>query len=995
MEEKELIQQFLNNPNSIIDKNTPKCIRNNLECIKLSLKNDKNSFSYVEVYKGDNKEKIDYLVEFVIENNIILKSNTNSHPGIRFNVNYLLYIISINPNYINDYYHHIDSLNNEEYELIVNALLKSNYEIPNGIASRVIRYGECKIVTDPRIVLKTIKQNIDKINIFKFNKYNNVIDYLIEIGYFNKYSISVRNMIIEFLKKEIKPSDLDNIIESRSENQWIRIRDIFSEQYNNLYDRLIIYLDGKDNLNNINIDFIPYNQMIKILDKEILDSYLKEYIKTKKENKNLTEICNKLFDLCRLYISKSKDIIIKKEQSILSSRLKYIFTLNLENKQIQKLLLFEKKQIRIREMYEEINPNLVKYLLTLHDKYDKISSNSFVNESIYSIIYNKNYIELKEPKKYKDYLLLLGLRKIINRLNNNVIDIKTRKELLNIVKNKYSNYIELVNNQYIIKNIEITDQEVLEIKEYLNKLSIYKGIEKELFKYTKSIEVEYNSKDIRNLFNKLKLEDEKFIQEKNNLHLSGCYIKKFQEIFDIIENQKFNEKEMSIIKKLLIDYNFLFISIENEMISLERDDYFVCDEYILLAEDELLNIEFIKRLIINLRRIIKLYGFEKTNTKNILEINKMLNMVELLDERDLTILGNNIINKINSNNYFTQNSLPSQRMKVALDLYKMMILKNKFTVPRIEGYYKDLKYNFVDQLDDRLITSGIDTNSCLRPLGNENDFLHYCILNKNGFIIELKDKNNKFIGRVAGIRNGNSIFFNQLRTIYDNEHSSVKGLDESYIDDIINLVKQCAKDIVDYSIRNNDTIENVFITKSMLMNYSKDNVIKDNDLLSKIKANGGPINNKTPDYEEFSKLPNLVSIKKDKTGIYSKAEMDYKIYTDVICLYSTRKNLTKEDIVFYDVDPIYIRKRNQINTTKLNINNIEKFNRIRALCNEDYIPLSDTLLDKSVIYGDDWYIIFSNNHIIESDCYYLDKEAEKEYNMVLERISIFKKGKSL
>ena len=68
------------------------------------------------------------------------------------------------------------------------------------------------------------------------------------------------------------------------------------------------------------------------------------------------------------------------------------------------------------------------------------------------------------------------------------------------------------------------------------------------------------------------------------------------------------------------------MAIEKEMISLERDEYLVCDEYILLSEDEMLNIEFIKRLVTNIRRIIQVYGKERINTNDILEVNKMLNM---------------------------------------------------------------------------------------------------------------------------------------------------------------------------------------------------------------------------------------------------------------------------------------------------------------------------------------------------------------------------------
>ena len=87
-----------------------------------------------------------------------------------------------------------------------------------------------------------------------------------------------------------------------------------------------------------------------------------------------------------------------------------------------------------------------------------------------------------------------------------------------------------------------------------------------------------------------------------------------------------------------------------------------------------------------------------------------------------------------------------------------MAKRNKSTVPYIKGSTPNYNYSLYDPLDVTLLSCGYDTDACFRVGGIDNDFLHYCALDKNGFVIKITDKSGKFVARAAGFRNGNCIF---------------------------------------------------------------------------------------------------------------------------------------------------------------------------------------------------------------------------------------------
>ena len=130
----------------------------------------------------------------------------------------------------------------------------------------------------------------------------------------------------------------------------------------------------------------------------------------------------------------------------------------------------------------------------------------------------------------------------------------------------------------------------------------------------------------------------------------------------------------------------------------------------------------------------------------------------------------------------TRNPLPASPARalsiaaqIAKELVCEMIKRDKSTVPDVSGKTNNYTYSIYDSQDETVLLAGINTDACFRINGMDNDFLHYCVLDKNGFIIKITDSFGNFIGRASGFRNGNGVYINQLRTIYDEGGCGYRG----------------------------------------------------------------------------------------------------------------------------------------------------------------------------------------------------------------------------
>ena len=349
------------------------------------------------------------------------------------------------------------------------------------------------------------------------------------------------------------------------------------------------------------------------------------------------------------------------------------------------------------------------------------------------------------------------------------------------------------------------------------------------------------------------------------------------------------------------------------------------------------------------------------------------------DELDIAVLGKDLILKLLGDQNFVDVD-SEDLIKAATELVSRKAYRNEFTVPVVSGETDYYCYSTYDSLDDSLLLSGSYTDSCFRVGGNDNDFLHYCALDKNGVVLKITDKKGNFIARAGGFRNGNCVFFNQLRTIYDrsgNDYSNEQKIETAQI---IEAFRKACKHIARISQENPDEkkkIDHVFVTRSYSMSTEDPNTSAGlRDTIGDI-----PMDVKSKDWEYFLENTNNL----DDCGSYGFST-DYGSY-HVICMASIKDpmDIRRSDLKPGDVPPLYTRKRSPVTATiEITQELINKLNKIKGsiakITDIEFEPVN--IPAKSLVFsGDNWYLVYHDGKIIESH-YAFDKYAEREANVV-------------
>lgn len=154
------------------------------------------------------------------------------------------------------------------------------------------------------------------------------------------------------------------------------------------------------------------------------------------------------------------------------------------------------------------------------------------------------------------------------------------------------------------------------------------------------------------------------------------------------------------------------------------------------------------------------------------------------------------------------------RLNTAVEYLSNMYNKKKCSVPSFceeinlskGDKIKVLVGDFTDCVN---LTTGERTGSCLRIGGAFEDLFYFCLKDEEGFLVIFKDpSNDKFVSRVAGVRVGNTVFFNELRNsvldCYDNK-------------DLVEGIRFVADKLVELSKDEQLPITNVVITTDYAM----------------------------------------------------------------------------------------------------------------------------------------------------------------------------------
>ncbi len=158
------------------------------------------------------------------------------------------------------------------------------------------------------------------------------------------------------------------------------------------------------------------------------------------------------------------------------------------------------------------------------------------------------------------------------------------------------------------------------------------------------------------------------------------------------------------------------------------------------------------------------------------------------------------------------------RLNNILEVIPKMYDKHYLTIPPINETItlkngKQIKIEIGQPLDFTNLTVGERTNACLRSKGAFRDLWEFILTNKNGFNIIFKTPTDKFISRVSGIRNGNTIFENELRNSVLKEYTN---------EDLIEVNQIVTQLLENYTRKSEYPIENILITSDYAMEKEKE-----------------------------------------------------------------------------------------------------------------------------------------------------------------------------
>lgn len=573
-------------------------------------------------------------------------------------------------------------------------------------------------------------------------------------------------------------------------------------------------------------------------------------------------------------------------------------------------------------------------------------------------------LNINKPAYYDEYNKYLEDIKHLNMINRTIEKWKKKYYQTSILE--MLNYLCYGRNI----NFKISKSALDTLKEYKNIIDGFDSkvfIDKTVMKlcYQDDLDI-YNIDEI--------LEYQKYVQEINNLITKTYkYISNNMLNSCILQYQGSNNIEINYDLPLTSETHELrkrvFCLDDIEKIFLGYDVNQLCK-----MDDETINF-FLKHVVFltdgYYDGIINNFGLLLSNYKNIEKYAKKdnldLNKLSIIDiENIMTILNfdnstlSNYIDNSTLNNLWNYNHYEVLNLRERTNIL-FNLVKNSFkcilsTIPYLSCKFDNITIKTIDKYDQDYIKVINNSQYVVGTIGN--DFLHYVLLNKNGCAIGIYD-NDILIGKIYGIRHGNTLYLNGLENHIDNINNIEKHL-KSFANELINLTSDDNDAINFVTIVNND-------------NYTSTNdVIIDNTLCPLINY---PFGVNYDDYRVFTSYAYLIN----EDYIYS----NYK--DNISTLLASNMIVDKNNFKFYDVEAIYKRKRNDLlklsnNTDMKNINKIKLIMELSG-CTTERIKKFDFDSCKAIYLGDDYVIFEKGNHILEYILPY-DNRAKEEINKI-------------
>lgn len=208
---------------------------------------------------------------------------------------------------------------------------------------------------------------------------------------------------------------------------------------------------------------------------------------------------------------------------------------------------------------------------------------------------------------------------------------------------------------------------------------------------------------------------------------------------------------------------------------------------------------------------------EKGEIKNI-TLPALLDMAECfrMDSNKLALIfGKDNIRLISSNPGPNSSSESKEkRIAKAQEYLSVMHEREYVSVPSCDRDFElssGKKMNVVigNVSDPINLTYGERTGACMRIGGHANSLFDFCLNNEHGFHIRFSSSDDeRFVSRVSGFRNGNTVFLNELRTSVDGRYTN---------EDVREACEMAARFLIEQSKDSPHPIENVVIAPEYVM----------------------------------------------------------------------------------------------------------------------------------------------------------------------------------
>ena len=250
------------------------------------------------------------------------------------------------------------------------------------------------------------------------------------------------------------------------------------------------------------------------------------------------------------------------------------------------------------------------------------------------------------------------------------------------------------------------------------------------------------------------------------------------------------------------------------------------------------------------------------------------------------------------------------RLDFNTGLMLRMMEMDEVTIPSFVKSYdiegkKPLQVIVGCKSDSRNLTMGERTGACMRAYGYADTLFEFTNTDPRGFHITFVDPDDgKFISRVSGFRNGNTVFLNQLR------HSLDAGRYTD--DDVIAVCRLMARDLIERSKDSEMPIENVVISPSYALEFAETERLSVDDIGRGVYDGYKDVNSNAHILATVSEDGKPVDVKlSSKQPMYKCCRLPIRVYespniTDTVKILIQRVDAIKECLSRKDVPYYYM-----------------------------------------------------------------------------------------